>query len=656
MNHVVKITFNEGLLFSINGEGVRNRKRIYQLVLCVLLFFWDLTLSYADEEISLPEISVISPKHANNNNTDEIGQITEFNRSSLNNANAADLNGLLRGQGGVGLAQSNSSMTSTLVLRGAGGGLGLVTLDGVPLFNSLTSFFPLSHYPLDFLGRVNVSRGFAGEDSSSRTLGGSINLYTRQLGDGQGFLRAEGGSYGTVRGNLGEGYSTKMGNLTLAAGRSDIFQGISQAPPPVSGGSDRNDFQMTNAMVNWSQEFERGSLGSSLYFVHTNEGMGGPGLQPNGKIAWLNEPNGNVIQNTWVTQSHGSYQINNSWTSNFRLGYTQDQQVGMVGNILGTRLPMDLTSQLWIGRWENNHSMPLDNTGRDALNLSWGLEAQQQHADSPLNPAKIYTLTNNLLSPVARTLLNWGIWRGQVEFRFDDYTQYGNHGVFKVSNNWQLESGVSLWANGGTGFRAPAVNERLHPIFGNFGIAPEKNAGGETGLRWQVATNSEISVSGYFQHYNNLISLNQSAATGVISTLNIPQARMWGADFQAKHQWRQDWKSGISYTYMDIKNLQVNAVVPVRPQNQGQFWTEWQVTEPLKIRLDLNYRDSYFADTQNSIKIQAAARLNAKIEYQIHPKLGVYVRGENITDNRTPDLLGFNYVGAAVYGGGNLNW
>jgi hypothetical protein len=48
--------------------------------------------------------------------------------------------------------------------------------------------------------------------------------------------------------------------------------------------------------------------------------------------------------------------------------------------------------------------------------------------------------------------------------------------------------------------------------------------------------------------------------------------------------------------------------------------------------------------------------LNASINYQVSPTLRLNLRGENIDNQLTPDLYGFNYVGAAVYGGAYLDW
>ena len=157
----------------------------------------------AEEAFNLPEMVIEAPSE--NSVTQQLGTTTDINRKSLDAVHKADMNGALRGLASVGVGQANAGSPASLILRGASGGLGLVNLDGIPLFNNFTGLFALSHYPLDLLDRVGVTRGQGGDRYSSRTLGGSINLLSRQMENGKAFLHTEGGSYGTVRTNLGGG-------------------------------------------------------------------------------------------------------------------------------------------------------------------------------------------------------------------------------------------------------------------------------------------------------------------------------------------------------------------------------------------------------------------------------------------------------------------
>lgn len=63
------------------------------------------------------------------------------------------------------------------------------------------------------------------------------------------------------------------------------------------------------------------------------------------------------------------------------------------------------------------------------------------------------------------------------------------------------------------------------------------------------------------------------------------------------------------------------------------------------------YRGLAYSDVGNTLDIDDSFRVNAQIDLSVSPQVEVYVRGENLTNDRTPDAFGFDYPGAAVYGG-----
>jgi len=248
----------------------------------------------------------------------------QLNRDALQATGMPDLNGVLRSQTGLMLNQGSGQMMTGLSLRGAGsGGQGMVTLDGVPLFANFAGFYSLNHYALDALDRVTVTRGPGGERHGSRALGGAIHLQTRQLQEKDNFLHLEGGSYDTVRGATGTGLTTKAGDFSAVVGRSDVFNGISQA----HNGAERDDFGMTHASGNWSKEFSRGGLNASVYFVRSDEDIDGPGLVlPRRTLGWVDDKRGRFSDETWVAQLRGQYDLASYWQSSLQFGFTQDRQ------------------------------------------------------------------------------------------------------------------------------------------------------------------------------------------------------------------------------------------------------------------------------------------------------------------------------------------
>lgn len=635
-----------------NRRGINTPWSLF-FITFITFFTFITSASLAAEVIDLPSMVVTSPPAPAARQP--VGPRSVFERKDLLASGKADLNLLIRGATGVHFTQNTAGAASGLTLRGAGGGSGLVTLDGVPLFNNFTGFFSLSHYPLDLLERVQLARGPGGERHGSRALGGSLNLYTRDMSAEQTFLHLEGGSYGALRTHLGGGWENNWGRWTVAGGRTDIFDGISQAET-TPGYNDRDGFQMNNALLRWAKDTSELKLNASMYFVNTREEMDGPGLLPDRRLGWRDDPNGLTRQTIWVAQSEGQYAVHKHWETALKMGFTENRSTGLIGRVLQRRFPMDVTSRLWLGHWNNTHRFQFDDKAQDQLSVQWGMEIQYQRGDSPYHLQAAYHESQTLLSPQARMTIDWQDWLVNGEVRVDHYDEFGARPLFNLALGRRLHQDLLVWTKGGIGFRAPAVSERLHPLFGNPHLKPERSAGGEIGGRWRFSERSEIEVTGYYQRYGQLIVLQQDHRTGQIGSTNVPEADVWSAELQLQHEWNDAWQSGVSYTFMSARQSKTGLSVAFRPAQQGVLWIERRWFDTVRVRMDMTYRDGYWANAANSLWLHSAVRLNAQLDYQLDPRLKLYVRGENLNDERTPDLQGFNYVGASVYSGVVMEW
>ncbi|MGZ5010257.1 MAG: TonB-dependent receptor [Methylobacter sp.] len=562
----------------------------------------------------------------------------QLNQDELQTTGMPNLNGILRSQGGLMLNQGSGQMPTGINLRGGGGGgQGLVTLDGVPLFANFAGFYSLSHYALDALDRVTITRGSGGERHGSRTLGGAIHLQTRHMQEKDNFLHVEGGSYDTVRSVAGSGLTTQAGDFSAVVGRSDVFNAISQSP----NGTERDDFGMTHASGNWFKEFSRGGLDASVYFVRTDEGIDGPGLiLPSRTIRWVDDKRGKLSDETWVAQLHGQYDLTSYWNSSLQLGFTQDRQK-MTSTLIS---PFSLTSQLFMLDWRNTHRLPLSTNNQDQALLVWGINAQQPQALG-------LPVSQTVVSPNMRGELVIGAWQWSADARFDQGDTYGDHQVFSLGANRVLPKNMNVWVNGGTGYRQPGVSELMHPVFGNPTLQGEHNAGGEIGWGWRPAPESHVKVSGYYQNYRQMITMQLNSTTGISRATNIQEADVWGAEMQSQHRWNSIWASGLNYSYMSAKNSVTHLLVPTRPEHQSIFWNEVNLSQPLTFRLELTVHSGYWFDAANRLRAKSAPRINTQLKYQLTQKTDVYLRGENITDERTPEIYDFNFNGAAFYVG-----
>ena len=157
--------------------------------------------------------------------------------------------------------------------------------------------------------------------------------------------------------------------------------------------------------------------------------------------------------------------------------------------------------------------------------------------------------------------------------------------------------------------------------------------------------------SGY-QRFDDLIQLTLAPTLSLFVGENVPDARIWGSELEGSQSWGQGVTTGIDYSYTDSRDLDSGRVLPRRPYHQGRAYCEWQLSAvPLTLGSELVYRGSHFDDSEELFRAGDAVYLNAQASYRISPALQVYLRSENLTDDRTPEVFSFGARGAAVFGG-----
>ena len=562
---------------------------------------------------------------------------------------------------GTRITQNGSGVAGVVLTRGARAGVGQVSLDGVPLFSSMLGVFPLGRYPLEYFDQINFAGNHDGNNLSSRSLTGGIQLTSRRIGHAQGFLHTEGGSYGTLRNYGGAGLDTALAHVTVIAGRSDIFEGVSQAAP-VSGAGERDKSDMNNVLVRVDKEFGKGALEASMFYSNTDEKQDGPGvikLSPR-VIGWLDQTNGYLNGETWVAQTKAEYKFNAANSSSLRFGFTQNQDKGVVGCIpmpscnLYT-FSMNMNSQLGLLNWQNSHLIDMGLVD-SSLIFKWGVESQIQHGDSPMNPARVYSIQNHVISPFGRLEADWRDWFAAADLRADHYDRYGDPSLFNFTVGKRFLEQTKTWLSIGNGYRQPAVNELLHPLFGLMTLKPESNSGGEAGMEWRQDKYNFISLKGFYQRYQNMMIAAQADPNSSFKVSNVDEADALGMELDTGFSWTQNWTSGLSYNYNEVTNSQTKRLVPYRPQHFGKFWTRYQITPALRWYTELNYRTGQWADITNQTYIKGVPRLGTRVEYDVFKNFTTYVRAENLNDDKTPELYRFYAMGFASYAGFVYKW
>lgn len=253
--------------------------------------------TYAESNMGLLPIVVTTSSAEKNTLSNQ----SFINREQLEASHASDIVAPLYATNGLNIAQGKASSLGSISLRGASGGQGLLSFDGVPLFANLAGFYSLRHFPTDVVDAIQIDRGFSQALNQSRTLGGSIQLRSRKVRNSKTTVSAEYGSDQTLNGSIATGWGTQD-NVSVILGRTIISDGDSQSSTHKID-ADNDNYRMNRALMRADKQLDRVHVDTSIYYLKVNEQSDGPGLTPAFKVAWLDDPNGWFSDEVLIAQA-----------------------------------------------------------------------------------------------------------------------------------------------------------------------------------------------------------------------------------------------------------------------------------------------------------------------------------------------------------------
>jgi vitamin B12 transporter len=105
------------------------------------------------------------------------------------------------------------------------------------------------------------------------------------------------------------------------------------------------------------------------------------------------------------------------------------------------------------------------------------------------------------------------------------------------------------------------------PFFGNPSLVPEQGWSGDLGLDWEPDTGTRLSITGYYQRFDDLIQLTLAPTLSLFVGENVPDARFWGFELEGSQSWGQGVTTGIDYSYTDSRDLDSGLVLPRQPHH-----------------------------------------------------------------------------------------
>nr|WP_315488286.1 TonB-dependent receptor [uncultured Rhodoferax sp.] len=474
---------------------------------------------------------------------DVLGDVSVINRDTLDLAGQSSLRDVLSQLPGVQMTANGSYRSNTgIFLRGASSSQTLVLIDGVRVGSATSGGASFENMPLSRIERIEVLRGPASALYGPDAVGGVIQIFTREGAPG---LQADANiGYGTD-GQQQAGASVRGSNGTIgySLGFSrEKATGISVLSNPAASSynPDEDGFNTSSADAKLTAKLSREHALSLSLLRNENEYQfdGTPSPNPLKLTRLTTEARTRAQLNNatfkwdaqWLPQWHSAVTVGNSDEQSladyFRFS---DGAFGGSGKFNTSRRQFT---------WQND--ITLD---KDVVSVM--LENRNESVDS----STAYTVTSrDVRSALVSYAFNRPEWNALLVARNDDNSQFGSFNNWSASGGYRLNPTLRAVASVGTSFQAPSFNQLYFPGFGNTALVPQRNRGGELGLKYSAG---DVSMGAVV--YNNDIQGFIIPSTNVQSSLAVLRGITLSTTVQSGNT-----HYAVSYDYADPRSYSTN--------------------------------------------------------------------------------------------------
>lgn len=606
----------------------------------IILFFMSLVLIQAesghaaqDEPIKLEEV-VVTATRTEVPAEQLSSSVTVIGREEIERKKAATIQELLRDVKGVDVHGFGGPGSQVDVrIRGGNPSHTLVLVDGVRVNSPTSGDFSFATITTDSVERIEVVRGPMSTLYGSFASGGVINIITKRGSGPPTFnLLAEGGAFKTAR---------------------EVME--------VSGGMDRFDYSLglsrfdTHGISRANRRHgNREADGHEQTTVSTRLGLALPGrAKLTGTFRYIDaltdldvSRSGVQVDDPRVQDSReavASVALSNPftdfWDQNLQLFLYDRSFVGRRAARASDNFNIDLQNRGI--DWQNNFALGENTT----LTSGYTFEQQRGENKGKFSERSVETHAGYLQSLFRffdPLFFNAGL-------RLDHHNKFGEELTYKVGAAWLFRLlGTKLYANYGTGFKAPTINDLFFPNFGNPDLKPETSQGYELGLEQQLLDKKLQARAAYFStRFEDLIVSVTSG--GVSQAQNVQKATAQGVEFELNLAPLSWLRLDSNYTYMETEDESTGKALPRRARNKASIGTTFLPLPDLSLGANVRYVGKRLSS--NTVELNRHTVVSLIGSYDIAKNVQLFFRVENLFDKKYEEVRGFGTAPRSAYGG-----
>jgi len=528
-------------------------------------------------------------------------RISVINQNAIEKNPALNLSDLIQQDPSVYVKQSGGmGQISEIGLRGTKAVHTLVLKDGARL-NSQNELGPLYPAFLDTsdVQQIEILKGPASVQYGSDAIGGVVQLISKKpvkSGAELTGIYGENNTYKTIaKVDLvtDQGFYAQVGGQRLESDGTRIFESQDKSE---NASYDQKGY---NAKVGYFQENQIDASAS----ISENKGT-------------------SIFSNDYITNTAPRNFVNR--VINAKVDYNILQNLILGAHFANVQDKQDVPSYFTQYNTENNQS---------DLNLKWKftpnqnilLGATYNDANYKTSSIKNQDQSVNSTGYYLQHQFKNELFDTQVGLRVEDNELFGSHTVGQGAIRYHFLPNASVYANIGSAFRAPTLNELYSQWGGNENLEPEESISYELGFDYAITDNLATSFSVYRTNVDNLIVYSDSM------NQNVGEANFTGGEAGLK--WKQDdLFLATEYAYVETENKATGLEIAYRPKQTLTFTAGLEnavygLSTSVIARSHANASNSV-----NSVKVPGYATVDFNAYWNINPTVKVFTNIQNMGD------------------------
>lgn len=644
-----------------------------KIVLVIAVFGYAMTYAQDSTVTSLDEVVITANKYYKKQS--ETGKVlTVIGREQLEQNSGKTLAEVLNMVPGTTIVGSNSNLgtNQTASIRGATAGNVLILVNGIPVNDPsvITNYFDINFFTVDQIERVEILKGGQSTLYGSDAVAGVINVITRKPSEPgvHTHLGVAGGSYGTIRTNLGIQQSFERSSLSLQYGYL-CTDGFSAAYDSTNTGNyDKDGYRQHNLTGSWevtlldklkaditglyssyNAALDAGAFKDERdHTINTDNFQGGAGLS-----YALND--GNIRFNYRYNNVKRLYLNDSVYNAP---DYLWDSYKGRTHfiELYGSKKWKHLEFLVGLDYRENRISL-------ESVSVSaWGVY---------LNSLDDRLANMSQISPYASVILKANkVFNLELGGRWNRHSEYGDNFSYTLNPSAFINERVKLFANFYSAFKTPTLYQLFAPYIGNPALKPEESFNLEAGAQWFIT--KELSTRAVYFHRNtrdaieyiyfdpvNYLAaydnISRKKTNGIEAELEYRSAT-WNLTANYTHL-RGEWQAAYDGTGFPLdKDTTLNNIyrIPNDVFNLGGgVWISKKLYAGTALRVAGKRLEPIYGGAPE--KLDAYYTVDLHGSYSFSPKVKAFVDLNNLTDQQYFEILGYNTRGFNCMAGVRLS-